>query len=233
MKKALILVASFMVVSVCSAQTLDNIINKYYKATGIENLDKISTIKMEGKMSQMGVEIPMSITVKKPDKVRVQISYNGLDIITMYDGVKGYMINPMMGSSDPVELPADQLGSVQNYNMFKDNVMDSFKEGKITLDGEGDVNGKPAYKLTLKDDQGGSTQVFIDKESNLIVKTVTTVNQMGQEMEVESYVKEYMDVNGIKFTKVITQTVNGMEMGGITFDKVEVDQPVDDALFTI
>jgi hypothetical protein len=65
------------------------------------------------------------------------------------------------------------------------------------------------------------------------VKTTAKVNQMGQEMEGESYVTEYMDVNGVKFAKVIKQMVNGMELGGMTFTKVEIDKPLDDSVFKI
>ena len=36
-----------------------------------------------------------------------------------------------------------------------------------------------------------------------------------------------MDVNGVKFAKVINQMVNGMELGGMTFDKVEIDREID------
>jgi len=42
-------------------------------------------------------------------------------MISVFDGEKGYMVNPMMGSSDPVELTGDQLTQVQNNNIYKIN----------------------------------------------------------------------------------------------------------------
>jgi hypothetical protein len=233
MKKSLILLPVILVASICSAQTLDEIVNKYYAANGTEILEKASTISVEGKMNQMGNEMPMVITVKKPDKVKAVITFGGMDIITAFDGEKGYMVNPFSGATDPQEIPADQLSRVQNYNMFRDNVLDAFKAGRLKLDGEEDVNGKPAFKLTATDESGATTDAYIDKDSYLTVKTIQKVNQMGQEMEVESYFKEYMDVNGVKFPKTIIQMVNGMEQGEINFDKVEIDIPVDDTVFTI
>jgi hypothetical protein len=56
---------------------------------------------------------------------------------------------------------------------------------------------------------------------------------MGQDMEVESYVKEYTDVDGVRFGKVITQFVNGMELGGMVFDKIELNKEIEDSVFTI
>ena len=70
------------------------------------------TVYMEGKVSQMGTEMPMIISVKKPDKVKVVITYSGMDIITTFDGEKGYMVNPLAGMTEPVEIPAEQLASV-------------------------------------------------------------------------------------------------------------------------
>jgi outer membrane lipoprotein-sorting protein len=233
MKKSLILLAALLVASVCNAQTLDEIVKKYYAANGTENLEKATTISMEGKVIQMGTEMPISIIVKRPDKVKVVINYNGLEIITLFDGEKGYMVNPLAGATEPIEIPAEQLSSVQEYNLFNDSFLDAFKAGRVTLEGEEAVDGKPAFKVTITDEAGNITVSFIDKDSFLTVKTTQKVNQMGQEMEVESYVKEYVEVDGVKFGKVITQFVNGMELGGMTFDKIELNKEIDDSVFTI
>ncbi len=110
MKKLLVLGTAILMASVCGAQTLDEIINKNYSALGAEKLEKAKTIYMEGRASQMGMEMPMVMQMKQPDKVKVVTTFNGMDIILAYDGVKGYMVNPMTGASDPVELPAGAAG---------------------------------------------------------------------------------------------------------------------------
>lgn len=233
MKKSIFLMVSLLVASVCSAQTLDEIVNKYYAANGSENLEKATTLVMEGRVSQMGTEMPMSIMVKKPGMVKMIITYSGMEIITAYDGEKGFMVNPLAGMTEPMEIPAEQLGGIQEYNMFRDNLLEAFKDGRLKLEGEEDVDGKPAFKLTITDEDGTSSAVFVDKESFLTVKTVTSVEQMGQVMEVESYIKEYMEVGGVKFGKVVTQMVDGMELGGMTIDKIELDTPIDDSVFRL
>jgi len=233
MKKLFTLLAAIMVVSVCSAQSLDEIINKYYAANGTEIMEKASTLYIEGSVSQMGTDMPIIISVKKPNKVKVVISFSGMDIVTAFDGEKGFMINPLSGGTDPVEIPAEQLAGVQDYNMFRDNVLDNFKAGRVKLEGVEDVNGKPAYKLSVTDESGKVAVAFIDKDSFLTVKTTSKVSQMGQEMEVESFINEYYDIKGVKFPKIVKQMVNGMEMGGMTFTKVEIDKPMEDSVFKI
>ena len=67
-------------------------------------------------MSAMGMEIPMVMYMKNPKKIKTVISFNGQDMVTTFDGEKGYMINPMTGSSVPVELTGSQLKQAQNNN---------------------------------------------------------------------------------------------------------------------
>lgn len=233
MKKSMTLLAAIILASVCSAQTLDEIANKYYAANGLEKLENAKTMTLKGVVSQMGMELPLTIMVKKPNMVKVLQEFSGMEIIIAFDGEKAYMVNPMTGSTDPVELPAEQAGSVQQYNMFRDTFMDNFKAGRVTLDGEEAIDGKPAFKLTLTNETGEKTTYFIDKETYLTVKTIQTVNQMGQEMEVETYIREHKVIDGIKFGTRIANFVNGAEMGGMTIETIEIDTPIEDAVFKL
>jgi hypothetical protein len=233
MRKSFIFLTALLAGSVCCAQTLDEIVNKYYAANGTENLEKATTVYLEGIATQMGNEMPMTIMVKKPNKVKVVITFSGMDIITAFDGEKGYMVNPMTGATEPVEIPEEQLSNIQEYNMFRDNTLEAYKAGRLKLEGEEEVDGIPCYKILITDESGNTTTAYIDKDTMLTVKTVTTVDQMGQKMTVESNIKEYMDVNGAKFASVITQTVSGMDLGGIKFNKIELDRDIDDSVFVI
>jgi len=111
--------------------------------------------------------------------------------------------------------------------------MEAYKAGRGKLEGEEAVEGKPAYKLSVTSESGTTTTSYIDKESYLVVKTAQTVSQMGQEMLVESYVREYKEINGVKFGTKIAQFVEGSEMGGMTFEKIEFDTPIEDSVFKL
>jgi outer membrane lipoprotein-sorting protein len=233
MKKSMTLLAAFLVASVCSAQSLDEIANKYFAANGIENLEKAQTMTMKGVVSQMGMELPITIMVKKPNKVKVIQEFNGMEIVIAFDGEKGFMLNPLTGATEAVELPAEQLGQVQEYNVFKDSFMEAFKAGRMKLEGEEAVEGKPAYKITVTSESGATSTTYLDKESFLPVKTAQTVSQMGQEMLVESYIRERKEINGVKFGTKIAQFVEGSELGGMTFQTIEFDTPMEDSIFKL
>jgi hypothetical protein len=75
--------------------------------------------------------------------------------------------------------------------------------------------------------------MFLDKKTGLLVKTSTIVDQMGTSMNVDSYMTEYVDTKGVMMPKKTTAMANGMEAATITFDLIEVDVPMEDALFKL
>ena len=194
-------------------------------------LANVKTIKITGKMSSMGMEMPMTLIMKNPNKIKVVYSLNGQEIVSVYDGVKGYTKN--VGSAAPVELTGDQLKQVQNNNVFQNELITYYKSGKLSLDGEEVVNGKPAYKIKATLDGGNTAYMSIDKSTYYLVKTSAKVSQMGQVMTVDSFMSDYVDIQGVVMPKKTSASTEGMEMAVINFDKVEVNIPVDDSEFSI
>ena len=233
MKKPSLLLAGIILVAVVNAQSLDEIVKNYSTAIKSDQLANVKTIKITGKMSAMGMEMPMEMYMKNPNKIKVVYTFNGQQMVSVFDGEKGYMMNPMMGSSNPVELTGDQLKQVQNNNVFRNEVMNYFNKKQLTLEGEEIVNSKAAYKLKVNVVGGSPIYMYIDKSSSLLVKTSTTMDMMGTSMNVDSYMTDYTDNNGVIMPKKTTAMSNGMEAAVITFDKVEVNIPMEDSLFKI
>lgn len=232
MKKVFLVLTGLIAVAVINAQSIDEIVKNYSSAMKTDKLASVSSIKISGKMSAMGMELPMVMYMKNPNKIKVTYSFNGQDMVSAFDGEKGYTINPMMGSSDPVELTGDQLSQVQNNNVFNNELIKYFKAGQLTLEGDENVNDKPAFKLKAN---VGSSPVFmyLDKGTYMLVKTNATVDQMGTAMNVDTYMTDYVNIDGVIMPKKITSMANGMEAAVITFDKIEVNLPMEDSIFKL
>jgi hypothetical protein len=232
MRKLFFILTGLVFTVALSSQSLDEIVKKYSVAMKSDQLAKVTSIKITGKMSAMGMEMPMTMYMKNPNKIKVVYSFNGQDMVSVFDGEKGYTMNPMTGSSDPVELTGDQLDQVQKSSAFKNELLSYFKEGKLTLEGEENVNDKPAFKL--KATVGTSpVYMFVDKETYLLVKTSAILEQMGQSMNVDSYMTEYSDIEGVVMPKKTTAMANGMEAAVISFDLIEVNIPMEDSVFKL
>jgi hypothetical protein len=232
MKRLFLFTALLLSAVLINAQTLEEIVKNYSAANKLDKVSSFKTIKITGKMSMMGMEMPTEIWMKNPSKIKSVTNINGQDMVQAYDGTKGYMINPMSGSSDPVELPAEQVTSLEKSNIFTNYMADYLKQGLLKLEGEESVNGKPAFKILANMGTGTTAHMFIDKETFLLVKTTADVTQNGQAITVESYPSNYTDNGGVFLPMKTTASFSGMDM--VTeFTKVEVDVPMDDAIFKL
>jgi outer membrane lipoprotein-sorting protein len=232
MKKLLLSVSFLLVIFVLNAQSLEEIINKYTIANKLDKVSGFKTIKITGKISMMNMDMQMDIWMKNPNKIKSVTSFNGQEIVQVFDGEKGYSINPMAGSNTPVEMTSEQVKEVIRNNMFQNYMANYLKEGKLTLDGEDAVNGKPAFKVKADIEGGNSAMMFIDKSTYLITKSIANVNQGGMAISIESYPSEYTEASGILLPMKTTTSASGMEIV-TTFTKVEVDVPIEDSVFKI
>jgi hypothetical protein len=233
MKKLFLLFTALAAISIINAQSLDAILKQYSTAMNSDKLSSIKTIKITGKMSAMGMEMPMVMHMKNPDKIKVTYSLNGMEMVSVFDGIKGYTMNPMMGSAEPIELKGEQLNQVKNNNIFTNQLQEYNKKKQLSLEGVEDVNGKPANKLKINLEGGNPIYMYVDKATGLIVKSTTKVDQMGTLVDVETYMTDYTDNHGVIMPKKTIAKMNGMEAGVISFDLIEVDVPMDDAIFKI
>ena len=82
-------------------------------------------------MSQMGMSMDMTIIEKVPDKIKTVITFSEMEIVTVVNGDKGYMINPMMGSSEPVPLKAEQISQSAGSKMLGSSIRKQLDDGKL------------------------------------------------------------------------------------------------------
>lgn len=116
MKKQLIALVAFAVIPALSfAQTADEVIDKHVTALG--GADKIAAIKtmdIEQSMSVMGNELNSKSTYVVGKSVRNDVSVMGQQITTVFDGDKGWTVNPMAGISEPQDMTGDMLKAARS-----------------------------------------------------------------------------------------------------------------------
>jgi hypothetical protein len=232
MKKLIFIMAGLIMMSVISAQSLDEIVKKYTAANKLDNVANLKTIKITANMSMMGMEMPMILWMKNPDKIKSVTTFNGQDMIQVFDGEKGYVVSPMTGSTEPVEMTPEQVKQTLRSSMFQNFMANYFKNGQLALAGEENVNDKPAYKVKATVEGGTVIDMFIDKSSYFLVKTSTTTQANGMTVNMDSYPSDYTETSGVMIPMKTTTSAQGMEIL-INFTKVEVDTPMEDTIFKI
>ena len=70
MKKSVITVIAIIIVAfvnVAHAQSVSEVLDKHFKAVGQEKLAAVQSFYIKAKVSQMGMEMPMEMKIKKPE----------------------------------------------------------------------------------------------------------------------------------------------------------------------
>ena len=230
MKRLFLLTTCLLAAAVLNAQTLEDIVKKYSVASKLDQVVNFKTVKITAKMSVMGMEVPIELWMKNPNKIKNVMSFNGQDIVQSFDGQKGYVLNPMTGGG-VTEMDANAVAQIQRSNLFQNFLDKSLKDGKLSLEGEEAVNGAPCFKLKLVLESGES-HLFMDKGTYLIVKQTATMNMQGQEVESETFMTDYKDFNGIMLPAKTTISAAGNEMV-MEYTAVEVNIPMEDSIFVI
>jgi hypothetical protein len=228
MKKLIFVMTGLIIMSVVSAQSLEEIVKKYTEANKLDKVANLKTIKITANMSMMGMEMPMVMWMKNPNKFKSVTTFNGQDMVQVFDGEKGFVVSPMTGSTEPVEMTPDQVKQTLRSSMFQNYMATYLKNGQLALAGEENVKDKPAYKIEATVEGGTVIDMFIDKSSFFMVKTATTVSGVTM----ESYPTDYTETNGIMIPMKTSISAQGMDIL-TSFTKVEVDLPMEDSLFKI
>ena len=233
MKKNLFFFVLFLIAgTIVQAQSLEKVLDDYFKATGMDKFDKVKTVEMKAKASQMGMEIPMTIKLKKPNKFRMEMELQGQKAITAFDGEHGWTIAPWI-SPEPQDLAGEQLEQAKEQADLQGDLWDWEKKGhKATLMGKEEVEGTEVYKVKLEKKSGDVQYYYIDTDSNMLLKTVTTTKQNGQEMEVESIMGNYKSFDGITIPTSIENKVKGTgQSGTIEIEDMKFDVDLPDSIF--
>lgn len=232
MKKSILLFAAIFAAVVLQAQNAEEIVKKYTVANKYDKISGIQTVRITGRMSMMGMDIPMEISMKNPDKIRTVMSIQGQEMVTAIDGNIGYTIAPMSGSNEPTEIPLSQIEQSRNNLIFYNYMEDYLKKGKLTLEGSENVGDRPAFKLKINMDAGTTMYAFIDKASYLMIKGTVNTNANGTDVTADIIFSDFKDNDGVFLPMKQTTSMTGMEFV-MVYDKVEVNIPMVDSLFKL
>lgn len=233
MKKSVIAILAIIVIAFANAaqaQSVNEVLEKHFKAVGQEKLVALNSFYIKAKVSQMGMELPMEMRIKKPDMFITNIDIQGQKMVQAFDGQKGWMIIPMM-SPDPQELAGAQLDQAKEQANMNGELYNYEKNGSTAeMAGKVNVDGKEMFRIKLTDKEGNTKDYFIDATTYLISKVKAKVSAQGQTVDIEQIMSDYKIIDGITMAMKI-ESKSPMGTAIVTMEEVKFNEKFDDAIF--
>lgn len=227
-------IAMFIAVTV-SAQTADEIIGKYVQAIGGKDvLTKFTSVYTEFSMEVMGMQITGKSTILNGKGMKQEMEVMGSTMITCLTDKGGWAINPMGGSTDPVDMPAEQFNSSKDQIVVGAPFVNYAQNGyKAELQGTETVGTVSAYKVKLTDANSKSSVYYFDPKTFYLLKSIQQTDNQGQMVENIITFSDYRTANGYSMPYKMDMDMGGGQMTmTMTVTKAEFNKPVDEAIFS-
>lgn len=231
------IVALVTLVVVMAASALANdvkdIIAKNIEAKGgLAKIKAIKTLVREGTMSMaQGMEMNFTQTYKRKNKMRMDMSFQGMNIVSAFDGETAWSVNPMAGNK-PEKQSAEESKQAIEQADFDGDLVDYLEKGKkVEYVGTEDIDGQTAYKLKITDKEGKESFLYIDAVTNLEMRLDTKFSMMGQEADVEMVFSNYQDVSGVQMAHLMEMRSDGQTMMSMTYSSTKANVDVPDSRF--
>lgn len=223
-----------------AAPSVDEIIAKNLKARGGEDkLRALQSMRITGKVSVQGMELPMTVNAKRPNLMRQEMQIQDKTVVTAFDGQKAWMINPMMGAEAPQEVPGPQAEMTRDQADFDGPFIDYKAKGHTIELAKGESpdgtdklpDGTRVYKLKVTRKNGRVQHYYLDAESGIELRTSNQLEQQGQTFNIDTDLADYRPESGIMVPHTVRNLMNGQPMMTMTVEKIEFNLPMEDSFF--
>lgn len=239
----LALVLSLLAVTgIANAQNVDEIINTYFENTGgLEAWKKLNGIKINAKVNQGGIEIPLEIVQLKDGRQYTKITFQGQEIKQgVFDGTNLWNTNFQTMKAEKAD--DESLANAKlDANDFPDSFVDYKSKGyKVELAGKETFDGAETFKLKLTKEPRTIDGVKVDDVTYYFFEVDSFV-PIGQEAEIkqgpakgqvsQTKLSDYKEVAGLYFPYSMVQGLKGGQSQPLVIESIEVNPAVTDSDF--
>lgn len=214
------------------AETAESVLAHNLEARGFDRWKPFYTMRLRGTVTSRGKTVPVLVLRKRPNRLRQETAFDAGTVVAAFDGRRAWAINPFSGSDAPRRLSGSEVEEAAAQADFDGPLVDPAAHGfAVELAGAESVDGRPAYRLTLKKGDSPGQDVLIDAATWLEIKSVTTVSQDGRPAALETAFDDYRSVDGVMVPFRIRTFVDGQAESVMQVERVDLGVPIADAVF--
>lgn len=209
---------------------LDRVLAMHYEARGgLEKLRSIQGARATGTMSVQGMEAPFTISLRRPNQVRVEGDFGGMALIQAFDGEQAWGQAP--GQPRPVafegEVAAEQAADATLSSPWFEYTELGYE---VELAGREEIESGEAWKLVVTAPGGVAHQVFIGTEDGLEKKRISRADFGFGLEDSETRFEDYRDVDGLMLAhrQILVSSLGEMPL---TLNSYEINPEIDPDIF--
>src|SRR5258708_1340932 len=198
---------------------------------GLDAWRKVETMVWLGHLERGAREaqhIPFVMTLRRPNLTRFELKEQFSQFTRIFDGAHGWKIRPGAdGRLETKPFSPEEVNFARTEFVIDGPLIDYQAKGVTTeLDGIDTVDGRKAYRLSLKLASGAERKVWIDTKTNLDIRyDRPATNPLKPGAPVSVYYRNYAGEDGLQIARVI-QTGGGAGTSGAAPAKLAVGRIV-------
>lgn len=234
MKRSILAVLALLAAGLARGQSLDEVVDRGIAALGgSARLAQVRSERMTGTI-QFPPEAPSPLTVefKRPGKIRTEIEFQKGKFEQIFDGRKGWMLNPFKGTA-VLPMTVEERRNTPEQADIDGPLVDWKKRGlKLSLEGKKRLLEADVWRIRVTYPTGNVRTLDLDAASYLKVRWEGELGEGAHKADNESFFTDYRPIDGIAFPFKIQSGIVGKGTNQIIlFEKIEVDSKIDDKRF--
>lgn len=205
---------------------------------GLSAWRKVQTMVWGGHVERAdgpGAGMPFMFFQKRPQRSRFELVVDKARVVRVFDGEQGWKVKPGEGGRPDVEpYDEEERRAALDAAAIDGPLLDARARGvQVELEGQEEVEGRPAYRLRARLPSGATQRVWVDAETFLEVKYDRPVRPgAGRPGGVAIYPRDYKSYDGllIPFT-IETRPASGGAGDRLVIDRIAVGVPLADGMF--
>jgi hypothetical protein len=216
------------------ARTAAEVIERNVAARGgLETWRKVDTMVWLGHLmragSKEGQQIPFAMQLKRPNLTRFELKEQFDHFTRIFDGSHGWKVRPASdGRPETKPFSPAEVSFAQTEYVIDGPLIDYRAKGVTAdLDGLDSVDGRKAYRLSLKLPSGAERKVWIDVATNLEVRMDRpATNPMIAGKPVSIYYGDYRAEEGLQIPHTVATTTGSERPTSESADRLVIDRVI-------
>lgn len=179
--------------------TLESVLAAHDRARGGRSAwNQLKTVRYKGTLKMGALDIPFTMDVARPGKLRMEMQVQGSTALQIYDGKQGWTSTPSLGQSWVQPVTGDDLRALASQADIDGHLVDYADKGySARFLGESRIGEQRVYGIALKHAGDGAEEThFLDATTFLPFKLEAQTRVQAQPVRTDVRFSDWRTIGG-------------------------------------